>query len=573
MEEELKETVTKFIKRSQEKFDKFKDRIKSDRDYLAGDQYCEEDDKILGKKRARSKLDVINNIIRAITNEYMGYPYKVKANNPELNELYNKLSKNYNDAVEQGLKSAVSYGIGYICCLPNQKNDIIVPDTYAIQDPMKVFFDPDSTEIDSTDANECAIYDIKSKNWLRTNYGIEALDTDNKEYYGIKDVSLEKDELILITYFKLENGICSISKLCNGIELERTDLQINHLPIIPVYGDNVFLDKEYSWQGIVRQMKPVQRLVNYSYTQLLERLSKSPKNIFLTTKEAVENNEEYYKNSDKNINQLLEYNKYDKKGQLNEKPEVVNQNVQYDDLTNIMNGALSMAQSVVGVQTIGIPEERSEITATEALLNEKSFTNNIRHYFQHLKYAVERLGNLIKEYVGVMDNIIVESGPADNMERQMARAELAQLVPLLTEPQDRKQAVLAIASTMNDNQYVAPFIQAVSTPDPMIGQLQQQIQMLQQNFNNELGKKELQIEELKTTLVAMKERKQEAIDIAAMNNQTKVQVELLKQNATDDRTVFEEQEETKREAMKNHKDFEEKKLNILDKVVKGVSND
>ena len=568
MEDEIKETVTKFIKRSQEKFDKFKDRIKSDRDYLAGDQYYEEDDKILGKKRARSKLDVINNIIRAITNEYMGYPYKVKANNPELNELYNRLSKNYNDAVEQGLKSAVSYGIGYICCLPNQKNDIIVPDTYAIQDPMKVFFDPDSTEIDSSDANECAIYDIKSKNWLRTNYGIEVLDTDNKEYYGIKNVSLEKDELILITYFKLENGICTITKICNGNELEKVTLQINHLPIIPVYGDSVYLDEEYSWQGIVRQMKPVQRLVNYSYTQLLERLSKSPKNIFLTTKEAVENNEEYYKNSDKNINQLLEYNKYDKKGQLNEKPEVVNQNVQYDDLTNIMNGALSMAQSVVGVQTIGIPEERSEITATEALLNEKSFTNNIRHYFQHLKYAVERLGNLIKEYVGVMDNIIVESGPADNMERQMARAELAQLVPLLTEPQDRKQAVLAIASTMNDNQYVAPFIQAVSTPDPMIGQLQQQIQMLQQNFNNELGKKELQIEELKTTLVAMKERKQEAIDIAAMNNQTKVQVELLKQNATDDRTVFEEQEETKREAMKNHKDFEEKKLNILDKAVK-----
>lgn len=571
MEDEIKEIVTKFIKRSQEKFDKFKDRIKSDRDYLAGDQYCEEDDKILGKKRARSKLDVINNIIRAITNEYMGYPYKVKANNPELNELYNKLSKNYNDAVEQGLKSAVSYGIGYICCLPNQKNDIIVPDTYAIQDPMKVFFDPDSTEIDSTDANECAIYDIKSKNWLKTNYGIEVLDTDNKEYYGIKNVSLEKDELILITYFKLENGICTITKLCNGNELEKVSLQINHLPIIPIYGDNVYLDEEYSWQGIVRQMKPVQRLVNYSYTQLLERLSKSPKNIFLTTKEAVENNEEYYKNSDKNINQLLEYNKYDKKGQLNDKPEVVNQNVQYDDLTNIMNGALSMAQSVVGVQTIGIPEERSEITATEALLNEKSFTNNIRHYFQHLKYAVERLGNLIKEYVGVMDNIMVESGPADNMERQMARAELAQLVPLLTEPQDRKQAVLAIASTMNDNQYVAPFLQAVSTPDPMVIQLQQQIQTLQQNFNNELGKKELQIEELKTTLVAMKERKQEAIDIAAMNNQTKVQVELLKQNATDDRTVFEEQEETKREAMKNHKDFEEKKLNILDKVVKGVN--
>jgi hypothetical protein len=236
-----------------------------------------------------------------------------------------------------------------------------------------------------------------------------------------------------------------------------------------------------------------------------------------------------------------------------------------------MNGALSMAQSVVGVQTIGIPEERSEITATEALLNEKSFTNNIRHYFQHLKYAVERLGNLIKEYVGVMDNIIVESGPADNMERQMARAELAQLVPLLTEPQDRKQAVLAIASTMNDNQYVAPFIQAVSTPDPMIGQLQQQIQMLQQNFNNEIGKKELQIEELKTMLVATKERAEQQLQIAKMNSDTKINVELLKQNATDEREAMKQNEENYRQGVEMKKDMMEKKIDAANNVLGGLN--
>jgi hypothetical protein len=155
------------------------------------------------------------------------------------------------------------------------------------------------------------------------------------------------------------------------------------------------------------------------------------------------------------------------------------------------------------------------------------------------------------------------------MQRQTARVTLTQLAGLLQDPGDKKRAILAIASTMNDNQFVMPFIQAVSTPDPMVVQLQQQLQQTQQQLSSELAKRDAQLQQLQTVIVAMKERKQEAIDIAAMNNQTKVQVELLKQNSTDERTVFEEQEETKREAMKNHKDFEEKKIELANKAING----
>lgn len=570
-EKSIDEIVTEFVKKSQDKYKKLIDRIKDDRDFLSGEQFTEEDDRILGKKRARSKLDVISNVIRAVQNQYLAFPYKVKSSDTDIQALYDKLSKNYVDAIETGLKNSISYGLGYICCLPNEKNGVVIPDTYAINDPTTVLYDPDSIEMDSTDARMCLIYEKKSKTWLKNNYGIDVLDSDDKKCYGIENVALEKDELLLVTFFKLENGMCEIIKLCNGYVLESFNLVIEHLPVIPIYGESIYIDDEYSWQGIVRQARPVQRLVNYTFTQLLERLAKSPKNIWRTTKEAVGNNEEYYKNSDKNINQLLLYEKYDKKGQLNEAPERISQDVQYNDLTDIMGNALNLTQSIIGVQSIGIPDERSEITATEALLNAKSYTNNIRHYFQHLKYAFGRLVKLIMNYVGVEGQYEIENGPEDAMDRQTARAELTTLVQMLQDPGDRKRAVLAIANTMNDNAYVLPFMQALNTPDPMVVQLQQQLQMTQQTMNNEIAKRELQIEQMKTLLAATKERNEISLEKAKLDNDTKILIEQMKQQELDGREAMKQQEENYRQSKEIQADFEKDKLNALNRAG-GIGN-
>lgn len=568
--DDLLKKIKKFESRSHARFEKQKDSIRSDKEFLYEKNYDDADDKLLGKKRYRGHLDIISNSIRSVVNSYTGYPYKPQTQDPNLEIAFKKLEENINDTVESALKNAVSYGLGFIVVLPEENNGVIYPSSYSIENIEGVYFDPDSIKLDGSDATEILIADIKSKNFIKNTYGEEVIKNVERGLTLDLSTPVPDDCMVIFTYFKKENDLVYVYKIVGDTLVEEPlTLRLSQIPVIPVYGEDISLENKRYWRGIIAQSKPIQKMSDYTFSQLMERLAKSPKNIWLTTPQTVENWDDYYKNSDKSINQLLFYNPKTGK-EVNEKPELIQQTVQYNDLTDIMGNTLGLMKSVVGVDSVGLPDEKNEITATEALLNAKTYNNNIRHYIQHLKFSYKALCKLIVEYFNRdASAITIFNGPDENMQRQTARVTLTQLAGLLQDPGDKKRAILAIASTMNDNQFVLPFIQAVSTPDPMVVQLQQQLQQTQQQLSSELAKRDSQLQQLQTVIVAMKERKQEAIDIAAMNNQTKVQVELLKQNATDDRTVFEEQEETKREAMKNHKDFEEKKIELANKVING----
>jgi len=273
-------------------------------------------------------------------------------------------------------------------------------------------------------------------------------------------------------------------------------------------------------------------------SQLMERLAKSPKNMWLTTRDAVAGNEDYYQNSDKNINQILYYN--NKKGKEDvPPPQRMEQTVQYSDLTDIMQSSIGMMQSVVGVQSIGLPDEKNELTATEALLNAKTYNNNIRHFMTHLKYSFKALCELIAEYFGVQDTIVIENGPQENLERQTARQELMALTQMLDDPSDRKRAIIAVASTMNDNVFVKPFMQAISQEDPALTQLKQQATQMQQNYETQIKQLNDQIILLKTQAIQADARNKDSLKKAEMDNYTKIILEQIKQEGLDARQAKE----------------------------------
>ena len=258
-----------------------------------------------------------------------------------------------------------------------------------------------------------------------------------------------------------------------------------------------------------------------------------------------------------NTHQLFLYNDKDGTETL-PPPTRVDARVEYDDLTGIMSSTVGMMQSVVGVESIGLPDERNEITATEALLNAKSYNNNIRHFMSHLKYSFKALVELIAQYFNLNDiQIKIENGPQENLERQTARQELMALTQMLDDPTDKKRAILAVASTMNDNAFVAPFLQAISQEDPAITQLKQQATEMQQNYEQQIKQLQDQILLLKTQAIQADARNKETLRKAELDNQVKLAIEEMKQNG-----------ENSREAMKlahdDLKDAQQTNLNVAE---------
>ena len=516
--EGLLEDYKKFQKRSHDYYKDFYERIRDDRDFLSGKHFDETDDKRFGKSRLKGQIDIVSNTIRAIANQYSTSPYTWVTSDEAVNNLASNFlnETNIKSNLAQGLRNAVGFGLGYIVLTTEEdRNGNVVPTLYSVPKVTNVFYDPDSAQIDGSDACKCIIVDIKSKDYIRSTYGDEFVTEKNKKPLFDIDDEYGEDEMPVITYYVKGKGTVTIYKLLNsGLLEEPVELMLDRLPVIPIYGEEIFIDDKLSYRGIVRQVKPIQKLIDYTYSQLCERLAKSPKNAWIGTKEALEGYEDYYKNFDKSVNPLLIFNKYDSAKKENQPPQRQDMTIQYADLTTVLQNSLGLMQNITGVSSVGIPDQKGEITATEALISAKSYSNNIRNFFDNLKESFKSAGFVFLQLLGLDLDVRVEQGPEDQMSRQSARAELMQLAQLVPE-EKRLDLVGAITSTLDNNQFIRKFNMALfDGTSPEIVRMQQQMQQMQAQFQEQLQQQQQANEELQ------KQLQQAQIQIVAMEIRT-----------------------------------------------------
>ena len=559
--EGLLEDYKKFQKRSHDYYKDFYERIRDDRDFLSGKHFDETDDKRFGKSRLKGQIDIVSNTIRAIANQYSTSPYTWVTSDEAVNNLASNFlnETNIKSNLAQGLRNAVGFGLGYIVLTTEEdRNGNVVPTLYSVPKVTNVFYDPDSAQIDGSDACKCIIVDIKSKDYIRSTYGDEFVTEKNKKPLFDIDDEYGEDEMPVITYYVKGKGTVTIYKLLNsGLLEEPVELMLDRLPVIPIYGEEIFIDDKLSYRGIVRQVKPIQKLIDYTYSQLCERLAKSPKNAWIGTKEALEGYEDYYKNFDKSVNPLLIFNKYDSAKKENQPPQRQDMTIQYADLTTVLQNSLGLMQNITGVSSIGIPDQKGEITATEALISAKSYSNNIRNFFDNLKESFKSAGFVFLQLLGLDLDVRVEQGPEDQMTRQSARAELMQLAQLVPE-EKRLDLVGAITSTLDNNQFIRKFNMALfDGTSPEIVRMQQQMQQMQAQFQEQLQQQQRANEELQKQLqqaqiqiVAMENSNKSNIIIEQMRIQADLQKEAMKLQANAEGEEKDRLVEMEKEAMK-----------------------
>lgn len=559
--DELLDDYRKFQKRSHDYYKDFYERIRDDRDFLSGKHFDDTDDKRFGKSRLKGQIDIVSNTVRTIANQYSSSPYTWVTSDESVNDLASNFlnETNVKSNIAQGLRNAVAFGLGYIVLTTDEdRNGNVVPALYSIPKVTNVLYDPDSAQIDGSDANKCIIVDIKSKDYIRSTYGDEFVTEKNKKPLFDIDEEYGEDEMPVITYYVKGKGTVTIYKLLNsGLLEEPVELMLDRLPVIPIYGEEIFIDDKLSYRGIVRQVKPIQKLIDYTYSQLCERLAKSPKNAWIGTKEALEGYEDYYKNFDKSVNPLLIFNKYDSAKKENQPPQRQDMTIQYADLTTVLQNSLSLMQNITGVSSVGIPDQKGEITATEALISAKSYSNNIRNFFDNLKESFKSAGFVFLQLLGLDLDVRVEQGPEDQMSRQSARAELMQLAQLVPE-EKRLDLVGAITSTLDNNQFIRKFNMALfDGTSPEIVRMQQQMQQMQVQFQEQLQQQQQANEELQKQLqqaqiqiVAMENSNKSNIIIEQMRIQADLQKEAMKLQANAEDEEKDRLVEMEKEAMK-----------------------
>ena len=514
--DELVERFKKFERASYDKYKDLYDQIREDRKFIGGEQADKLDhtltDATIGEGVPLMSLNVVKNAIRTVVNTYLPNQYKWQYTNSQgvdtnLNTLADQFLSDADNstATVEALTNAVGTALGVLVFSNDYDVDgSIKPVLYSIPDVTNVRLDPNASKLNFADATKAAIVELKSKDWFKTNYGIEYL---NEYYKPLIDISEEYDRktlMPLITYYEKEDNQIICYKLAGSELLEEPQiLPYSYIPVVPVFGESDWASaSKQSWTGITTIMRPIQRMINYAYRQIIIRASKVPKNTWVGGDEALQGREKYWQNSERNLNPIRIYNEYSKDHTRKlDPPHREDNQIVFNDVSELMDKSLQMTNSIVGIPAIGL-ESQIERTATEVLANQKTFNNNVRNYIYHLKYSMQLIGLLFAEEMYKQPlygkiKVSVVAGPDDAMSKQEARVQLSTYANLITSDEDKRKLLMAECAIENDNPYINNFAKTLQ-PMPSQGELQAQ-QMLQQ-ANTEIKNRDAQILELQKQL-------------------------------------------------------------------------
>ena len=118
-----------------------------------------------------------------------------------------------------------------------------------------VYFDPNAKRQDKSDARWCFVITSMTPAEYRRKYPEDEMSSWSKENYGVEFDWCTPDVVNVAEYYMLE---------------ECPPLAGRQIPIVPVYGERWYIGGVERCQGVVRQAKDPQRLLNTQASKLLE---------------------------------------------------------------------------------------------------------------------------------------------------------------------------------------------------------------------------------------------------------------------------------------------------------------
>lgn len=563
-DEGTRSRLDKFLRDFDERNKSDVQRMRKDRAFACGDQWNEFVTAAGESGRPEAVFNMIDNFKNAIVNPFLARPFDISytmestAENSvdAINEWVRGLQNEWQtkNAIETGLIASVECGRGFFYVTNTDDNRIGV---FAVDDPTMVMFDPNSTEINGSDAETCAVVEYITKSKAKAKYG-EKYDEDVRKDFlpnlG-ENFNPQEDMSVIINFYELkteyqevqtELGVEKIevktvlfTKFLDGNVVQQVSLPLNHIPVVPICGTKTWIEKHRTFVGITHKLRYPQMVINYAVRQLMERLARTPKSQLIIGKTALQGNERYYENADKNLSPLLPYNDFTSGGQKIDPPVRFDNSVQCDDIIKIVQGQMDLMASIVGMPLSGVASSLgAEETAESILLRTKSTESNVSHFTEHAKQSVKQLGVVLLEFYTMYHpeiaqglRVVVGAGPEAITSKMEARRQLLALSQLY--PEDMKPVIAyGITKTLDNIEIssVSSMLAKLLPPEvlsdeiPQVAQLQMQIQQILQANQQQMAQKDATIKDLQNQLLQLQLKTDSDYQIAAMNNASKEKI-------------------------------------------------
>jgi hypothetical protein len=215
---------------------------------------------------------------------------------------------NAKDAYIMALDCAVVGGLGAWRVMPVQTDDGFDIEIQRITDPTTVMMDPNSKKQNFSDAEYCFVSSLMSKDDFKLLYP-EAQVDDPKH-----STNFTKDSVQVYEYWcknhdtnKVEQYIITESEILES----NVDYRGKYIPIIFFTGEEIHIEGERWYKGIVRDIKDIQLLLNLTKSRTADYIQRSSNEQWLVAGEQITGHESDWEQSNLNGKPVKIYNPKD----------------------------------------------------------------------------------------------------------------------------------------------------------------------------------------------------------------------------------------------------------------------
>ncbi len=363
-------------------------------------------------------------------------------------------------AYDTALDFAVTMGFGYFrintdyACDDNFDLDIVIK---RVSNPFTVYGDPNSTAADSSDWDTAFIVKHMPKAHFEKKYkGADKVDWEGGKYSKLSAPWREDDEVQVAEYFQREEitktilllsdqtivdkklyedrkaeydaagitvagtrptkGYKVTQRVMSGAEvLETIPWPGKYIPIVPVYGDEVNVEGERFFRGLVRDAKDSQQNFNFWRTASTELVALAPKAPFIGPRGSFKSDSKWA-TANKKSHPFLEYD-----------PVAGHPPPQRQPFAGIPAGALQEAmnasddmKSVMGLFDASLGAKSNETSGRAIIARQREGDVSTFNYTDNLSRAIEHCGRIIIDLIPkvyTQDRIIRVLGPQKEVSR------------------------------------------------------------------------------------------------------------------------------------------------------------
>lgn len=424
--------------------------------FAAGDQWPVE---IQNSRNLEARpcltINKIDAYVRQVTNQQRQQRPRIKVHgmnsqsDAKIAEILTGISRHIevqsdaDHAYDNAFNYAVRCGFGYW----RVKTDYVREDSFdqeiyiePIHNPFTVYFDPNSTLPDGSDAEKCLITQVVSKKVFEKMYpdaetGVgftqKGTGDTNAEWVMKEDIRIAEywyterkaDKLCLLSdgskVFRSElpsdadlliRGLMVIDERptlkkqikmikCTAMEvLEEGDWASKYIPIVPVYGEEFVVDNKRKKYGLVRMAKDAQRMYNFWKTSITESIALAPKAKWLLAEGQDEGHENEWAQANIKSMPVLRYKQKDIEGVPAPAPTRIQPEAPPAGIMAAADGVNSDMQAILGIFD---PNQMATGNISGKALNGQQQQIDLTnfHYYDNLTRSIKHTARIILDLV------------------------------------------------------------------------------------------------------------------------------------------------------------------------------